>query len=284
MTKYFQRIKQMGCIALCVTSLICLPALANGATNTPFAQPDPTYAKSDPLEGYNKIAFRFNTLLDDFLFKPAAEVYNFVLPSFARTGVKNFFNNVGNIPTIINDVLQLDIYQATSDSWRLAINTTIGIGGLFDVAELTGLEPHENDFGITLATWGWQHSSYLVIPVIGPSTIRDGVALPVGVLMTPYPYILDSYTSNALFLLNIVNVRSQQLAAEPLLQQLSVDKYVFLRDAYLQRRNHQIGLDEEITIDFDPYVETEESGKPVEIPLPEDEVPAQGAVGRALTF
>lgn len=195
----------------------------------------------DPYENFNRHAFKLNQGIDKAIFKPVATVYQTVLPWPVTKGVNNFFNNLGEIPTIINDVLQVKFYQATSDTWRFIINSTVGIFGLIDVASKIGLEKHYQDFGLTLATWGYKNSAYLVLPLFGPSTIRDGIALPVNKsYFNIYPYLYPVSTRNTLYGLGLINTRAQLLEVDRLIQQAAFDRYSFERNAYLQRRKHQI--------------------------------------------
>lgn len=195
----------------------------------------------DPLERFNRATFALNDKLDQFILKPVAKVYNAVLPKPINQGIHNVFNNIGNLPTIANDLLQLDFYHTANDFWRLAINTTIGVGGLFDVAARLGLQPNTNDFGLTLARWGWTHSVYVVWPLWGPSTFRDGIGLPVDYYaFSIYPYIHPAATRYSVYGLGVVDRRAQLLQFENVLQEAAFDKYVFIRNAYMQRRAYQI--------------------------------------------
>ena len=195
----------------------------------------------DPLEGYNRAVFSFNDAFDRYFFKPVATFYNKVMPKPLNRGIHNAFQNINTITTVANDLLQLHLYQMTSDLWRLALNTTIGIGGLFDVAKSMGLEPYQNDFGITLARWGWQSSSYFVIPILGPSSIRDLISWPVDYYaFSIYPYIHPVATRKAIILWSMLDARAYQLQFQNVLEEIAVDKYSFYRNAYLQRRAYLI--------------------------------------------
>jgi len=139
-------------------------------TDMPEMSAEEASYNKDPLERFNRVMFTFNDNLDFYLIKPVAELYNAVLPKPLNKGIHNFFNNLGEIPTIANDLLQLNLYQMTKDICRLGINTTMGIGGLFDIATRMHLPYFQNDFGLTLARWGYKDSSYLVLPVLGSNT------------------------------------------------------------------------------------------------------------------
>ncbi|GAB4392095.1 MAG: hypothetical protein Tsb005_04650 [Gammaproteobacteria bacterium] len=210
-------------------------------------------AEKDPLEKYNRAVHSFNDKVDRVTLKPVAKVYNKVLPNRVKKSVGNFFNNLEEIPTFVNDVLQLKFNYALSTAWRFAINTTVGIGGLFDPADYLGIQRKPEDFGLTLAHYGWRESSYFVLPLLGPSTIRDTVALPVNWFTSVYPY-LDSPYRYGLTGSMLVSRRAQFLDIERIVDQATLDKYVFTRDAYLQRREFLINQ-KTSTEEIDPYLE-----------------------------
>ncbi|RDI41710.1 MlaA family lipoprotein [Aquicella lusitana] len=200
-----------------------------------------TANNKDPLERFNRVMFTFNDKLDQFILKPVATVYNKIMPKPLNKGIHNFFNNIGELPTIANDVLQLNFYQASNDFWRFGVNTTVGILGFFDVASRINLKYYSNDFGLTLAAWGYKSSNYLVLPFFGPSTIRDGIGLPVDYFaFSVYPYIEPDSTRYAVYALGAVDRRAQLLKFESVMEEAALDKYVFVRNAYLQRRSYQI--------------------------------------------
>jgi phospholipid-binding lipoprotein MlaA len=207
----------------------------------------------DPYEPFNRVMYNFNEVLDKYLIKPVATLYNKVVPKPLTKGIANFFSNIDTVPTVANDVLQANFYQATSDAWRLAINTTVGIGGFFDVAADMGLEHNYEDLGLTFARWGYTQSNYLVLPFLGPSTVRDGVAWPINYeYLTIYPYITPVRARYQLYALNLVSKRADLLRYQDVMQQATLDKYVFMRNAYLQRRNYLIQRNKELG---DPYLE-----------------------------
>jgi len=208
--------------------------------------------QQDPYESFNRVMYKFNDFLDRAIVKPVTRVYITVLPKPITKSVSNFFSNLNNIPTIINDVLQGNFYQETSDTWRLGINTTIGILGLFDVASHMGLESNSEDFGLTLAHWGYNNSNYLVLPFFGPSTIRDGLGIPVTYYMSVYPYIDNDKISYGLYGVGVVDKRSQLLDYDNVMQQAAIDRYAFMRNAYMQRRNYLIQRNKELN---NPYLE-----------------------------
>lgn len=214
---------------------------------------DPYYVNpKDPYEKFNRSMYRFNDIMDQLILKPTATFYNKVVPKPLNKGIANFFSNINNVPTVLNDALQGNIYQATSDSWRLAINSTIGILGFFDFAADMGLEPNSEDFGLTLARWGWTNSNYLVLPFFGPSTVRDGVGIPINYyFLSVYPYIKPVRTRYEIYALGIISRRADLLHFQSVFENAAVDKYSFLRDAYLQRRAYLIERNKELG---DPYL------------------------------
>lgn len=209
----------------------------------------------DPYEPFNRAMFQFNDWLDRLIIKPVATLYNAIVPKPLVTGISHFFNNIDNIPTIANDLLQTNFYQANRDAWRLVINSTVGVVGLFDVAAQMGLEPNTEDLGLTFAHWGYKNSYYLVLPFLGPMTIRDSLAWPINYeFLTIYPHVRPARTRYALYGLSVVDDRAHLLQYENVMEQAALDKYVFIRDAYLQRRNYQIQRNNELG---NPYFEKE---------------------------
>ena len=199
----------------------------------------PTF--TDPYEGLNRAVFTFNDFVDNAVLKPLATLYQTIIPSPISQCVTNFYNNIRTIPTIANDVLQLHLYQALNDSWRLGINTTIGIGGLFDVATKMGLPIYKNDFGLTLARWGYSSSNYLVIPFFGPGSFRDLVGLPVDYyLFSIYPRINPERDRFAIYGLGVIDRRAQLLKFQNVLEEAALDEYVFIRNAFMQRRSFEL--------------------------------------------
>jgi phospholipid-binding lipoprotein MlaA len=218
-------------LVICSTWLLSKPVFADHITAT-----DP----QDPYENYNRHAFQMNDTLDRNILKPVARAFN-ALPYPVPQGVRHFFNNLAEIPTIVNDLLQGEFLHATSDTWRFAVNSTIGIGGLCDVASKMQLKPHDNDFGITLAKWGYKSSAYFVLPILGPSTIRDSIGVvPDYNVFSVYPYIYPLTARYGLIALNGVSKRADFLNFEGVVDQLAIDPYVFQRDAYLQHRQAEI--------------------------------------------
>lgn len=193
---------------------------------------------ADPWQGYNRAMFSFNTTVDKHLLKPLAKTYVRFTPSFFRQGVSNVFSNIMDVPSALNDVLQGKFSRAAHDSGRVLINSTLGIAGLLDVAQHMGLQGGDGeDFGQTLAVWGVGSGPYVVLPFLGPSTLRDTTATPVDWYSDPTTYIDHIPTKNTMRGVSILNTRANFL---PLEKSVTGDKYVFIRDAYLQRRNYLV--------------------------------------------
>ncbi len=201
---------------------------------------------SDPFEGLNRAVFAFNDVLDTYALRPVALGYHYITPDFMEAGVGNFFDNLGEVSNVLNNGLQGKFTDAGGALSRLALNTTIGLLGLFDVATEMGLEQHDEDFGQTLGVWGVSSGPYLMLPLLGPSTVRDTAGLVVDYAADPVNWLDDQGDKNAASIIRVVDARSRLLASESL---ISGDKYSFIRDAYMQRREFSIS-DGEIT-DFD---------------------------------
>ena len=186
---------------------------------------------NDPFEDLNRDIFIFNEKLDEKLLKPAALTYRKVTPQFARTGVTNFFNNLEEIDTTINQVLQGEIKYAFNDASRFVINSTIGLLGLIDVASKMGLEKHEEDFGQTLGVWGFDSGPYIMIPFLGPSNPRDLFSRPISSFLSGTFAMEDNDVKLTLVGIDALETRERLLDAETL---IIGDKYIFVKDAYIQ--------------------------------------------------
>jgi phospholipid-binding lipoprotein MlaA len=211
-------------------------------TGCATTQQNERVAKIDPFEPMNRAVFSFNEVTDDYLIKPIAEAYRFVLPEFVRTGVTNFFGNINDVLIGANNLLQGKPAEAANDIGRFFINSTIGILGLFDVATDMGLDKNKEDFGQTLGVWGLPDGPYIVLPLFGASNVRDTVGFVVDI---ETDFILNSDKLNkdqkiSSTALRIVNLRANLLDAGQLLDDAAFDKYSFVRDGYLQRRRNQI--------------------------------------------
>ena len=192
---------------------------------------------SDPFEDLNRDIFIFNEKLDEKLLKPAAIAYRKVTPQFARSGVTNFFNNLEEIDTTINQVLQGEIKYAFNDAGRFVINTTIGLFGLIDVASKMGLERHEEDFGQTLGIWGFDSGPYIMVPFLGPSNPRDLLSRPISSFLSGTFAMEDDDVKITLVGIDALETRERLLDAETL---IIGDKYIFVKDAYVQSREYEI--------------------------------------------
>lgn len=191
----------------------------------------------DPLESFNRAMFTFNDAFDEALLKPVSEAYKENVPQPAQTGVSNFFSNLDDIFVFINDLLQFKFAQAASDLSRLVWNTTIGLGGFIDVATHMDLPKHNEDLGQTLGAWGIGDGPYLVLPFLGPSSLRDTTGIMIEAPQHPVNQnIHDSEEYWATVALMFVDKRAQFLGASKVVDQAALDNYVFIRDAYLQRR------------------------------------------------
>ena len=199
----------------------------------------PLYAKeiNDPFEDLNRDIFVFNEKLDEKILKPTALVYRKVTPQFARTGVTNFFNNLEEIDTTINQVLQGEIKYAFNDAGRFVINTTIGLFGLIDVASKMGLERHQEDFGQTLGVWGISSGPYIMLPFLGPSNPRDLLSRPISSFLSGTFAMEDNDVKFTLVGIDALETRERLLDAETL---IIGDKYMFVKDAYVQSREYEI--------------------------------------------
>jgi phospholipid-binding lipoprotein MlaA len=193
----------------------------------------------DPLEPMNRQIFKFNDAADKYVAHPIATGYVKVTPAPLRTAISNFFSNIGDIGNFANDLLQLKITDATEDLMRFAFNSTFGIGGLIDWATPAGLPKHDQDFGLTLGHYGVPAGPYLVLPLLGPSSVRDSTSWVAAYPLNPGTY-MSAGANAALFGVRFVSARADLLGATDILSQAALDKYAFVRDAYTQRRQYQL--------------------------------------------
>lgn len=211
-------------LAIALSSLI----LSGCASTSPNKNP------KDPLEGFNRSVYSFNDTLDKAILKPVAQGYDKVMPVPAKNMVHNFFSNIDDIFVTCNDLLQLKFAQASSDFTRVWVNSIFGVFGLFDVAH--NLDKHNEDFGQTLGSWGVGSGPYIVIPFLGPSSVRDGAGLAVDSYYGVVENIDNVATRNSLWATNKLDQRVHLLSAEEVIEGTVVDRYSFIRDAYLMRR------------------------------------------------
>jgi phospholipid-binding lipoprotein MlaA len=211
-----------------LAAALCLAAALGGcATGT---------HPGDPFERVNRATFKLNTELDDHIAQPVARGYQHVVPSQMRIMVHNFFANLGDVGNFANNLLQLRMTDAAEDLMRVAMNSTFGVGGLFDFATPAGLPRHHQDFGLTLARWGVPAGPYLMLPLFGPSSVRDGIGLAADVHFTPLSGYVEPGVRNPLYVTQFVSARADMLGATDLLKQAALDPYSFVRDAYIQQR------------------------------------------------
>jgi len=207
--------------------------LAGCATNT-------THDTRDPLEGINRTTYELNKKIDQTVLKPVAKAYNAVLPQPVRNCVGNVFGNISDLYTGANNLLEGRVHDAGSDVCRVAVNTTAGVLGCFDVASGMGFEKHQKDFGITLGVWGVQPGIYIVLPFFGPSDVRDSAGFVVDLYADPVGYVYPVWQRNTAEGVRIIDTRASLLGASNLLQGAALDEYVFVRDGWFSRRLSQI--------------------------------------------
>ena len=242
-----------------LTRLLVVTFLAFGVaacSTQPDRPPSDSSSNMDPLEPINRKVFAFNDFLDRNILKPTAEAYVEYVPKIIRTGVNNFFTNLFSVFTIVNQVLQLKLAEAANDTARFVINSTVGLLGFIDVATMLGLEQHDEDFGQTLGYWGVGEGAYIVLPLLGPSTLRDSTSFVVDYqYYDPY----DPHSHYELFPgdsdwaargINLVDIRAGLLALEGNL--IEGDRYALIRDAFLQRRQFEIADGE---VEEDPFAD-----------------------------
>lgn len=208
----------------------CLAGCATGPQANPV----------DPLEPFNRGVTRFNDTVDEAVMRPVAVAYEKVVPQLMRTGVTNFFNNLVDVWSFANSVMQLRAQQSAQTFMRVNVNTFFGLGGLLDVASEAGLERHREDFGQTLGRYGVGPGPYLVLPILGPSTVRDTAALPVDYYGGLISNVGDIPVRNTLYAMRLVDARAQLLPVDRLLRDAALDRYTLTRDVFLQRRRNDV--------------------------------------------
>jgi len=237
MLSVLRKLKEVFLLGLIVSMVGCA-SIPAGAERSP----------QDPWEPFNRSVFEFNEGLDTYVLKPVVAGYRFILPEFVRDGIYNFFSNYSDIYTALYNLLQGKPSDAFNDLMRVVVNTTMGLGGLVDLATPGGLEKHKEDWGQTLGVWGVPSGPYIVLPFFGPSNVRDTFGT-VADLESDYLFRLlpDVALRNSITGLRVVNARNTYYEAGDLLDGAAIDKYSFVRDAYIQRRAYQIneGRDDE---------------------------------------
>lgn len=213
-------------VLCCSTVLLLAGCATTGTVQT---------SETDPYEDFNRSVFSFNKLIDEYVADPVVQVYTLVTPRFVQTGIGNFFSNLKDINVVLNDLMQAKFLQSGEDTGRFLLNTTIGLGGFFDIASEVGLPKHDEDFDQTFAVWGIPQGPYLVLPFLGPTTgrgigggILDAAANP------------STYVGAPIQLLNMLNARANADGSLKLIDEAALDPYVFTRESYLQFRKHLI--------------------------------------------
>ena len=214
--------------------------LAAAVTLTGCATTSGIPSQQDPWEGFNRSMFSFNEGLDKAVIKPVAQGYDAVAPDPVKTGVSNFFSNIGDVFIGVNNLLQGKVGDAASDAGRVLVNTTIGILGLIDWASDMGLEKHDEDFGQTFGRWGIGSGPYVVLPFFGPRTLRDSVGLAADLNTDPVAKMHAVPERNTLLTTRVIDQRADLLPAEKVIEGAALDKYTYIRDAYLQRRERLV--------------------------------------------
>lgn len=226
------RMRQAGAASLVVAGVVL-----SGCASTQAANPQ------DPYEGYNRSMTRFNDAVDDAVFKPVATAYQTITPTPVRTAVTNFFGNLGDLWSLVNHALQGNGEQAYNHVVRFTTNTVLGFGGLLDIATEMQVDRNKQDFGLTLGSWGIKPGPYLVLPFLGPSTVRDTVALPVDWQGYVLADLRPVSHRNSLTGLNLINKRANLLNASDTLDAASLDRYALMRDFYLKQRDRSSSQD-----------------------------------------
>jgi len=243
------------------TLLILAAASLTGCASTHALNP------ADPFEPFNRSMYTFNDTLDKVVAKPIAQGYNKVMPDVGRTMVSNFFSNLDDVVVTANDLLQFKFVQAFSDGMRFLVNSTVGVGGLIDVASMR-LDKNDEDFGQTLGYWGMETGPYLMLPLLGPSSFRDGIGSIGDGQISPVSRTRHVRTRNQLYLTRAINGRAQLLSQEKILDGALIDRYAFIRDAYLQQRQslvfdgnppHDPYEDEDLNFEYQPQTPAPEA-------------------------
>jgi phospholipid-binding lipoprotein MlaA len=209
-------------------------SLLGGCATTPGGDP------RDPLEGFNRSVFSFNEAVDNAVLKPVATGYQKVVPQFVRTSVDNFFANLGDAWSAVNLVLQAKPQPALETGMRFVFNSTLGLGGLFDIAGDAGMERRTEDFGQTLGRWGVGPGPYLVLPILGPSTVRDTGALALDFQAAPAAWFQERRDQVGVSVLQVISTRARLLSATRTIDDIALDKYLLIRDGFLVRRRNQV--------------------------------------------
>ncbi len=243
----------------------CLLIFSGCATTSDIKDP------TDPYESFNRTSYQFNKAIDDVALRPLAKGYDAVFPGPMKVGISNFFSNLEEVPTTVNSVLQGKFADALSDLGRFIINTTLGLAGFMDVATDLGLEKHDEDFGQTLGVWGVSSGPYLVLPFLGPSTMRDVVGKPLDSTYSLQNDIDHIPTKNSIYFMELIDLRYRLLALDSQLED-AIDEYSFVRDAFMMRLEYKVydgnpPEDEDFYDDFDDEDCDEESAEDCEFEI-----------------
>ncbi|TXH89116.1 MAG: VacJ family lipoprotein [Rhodoferax sp.] len=228
------RLSTLPSLTLYRTVLVLCVLVLSGCASVP--NPD----ARDPWESWNRGVFGFNDAVDRGLLQPVATGYQKVTPTLVQKGVSNFFNNLTDMWSVVNNALALKGRETGDSIGRVLVNTTVGLLGVVDVASDLGIDRHTADFGLTLARWGIGNGPYMVLPLLGPSTLRDTAGLPVDNWGNPINQFGDESTRTGMTVLKVIDTRAQLLGAGRVMDGAALDKYTFMRDAYLQRRRNQV--------------------------------------------
>lgn len=239
-----------------LTTALAVVALSGCAAQSS----DANRSAADPWEPVNRSVYAVNDVLDRAIVKPVAKGYEFVFPAVIRKGVTNFYRNTTTPLTALNNLLQGKGAAASNDLGRFLLNSTFGIGGIIDLATPAGFDRNDEDFGQTLAVWGVPAGPYVVLPGRGPSTLRDALMLPLNAAADPVFWIDDASVRDKLIVLGVIDARQRLFAAEELIGE-SPDRYVTIRESYLQNRNYEIH-DGDLPADDDPYSDLEDFEDP----------------------
>jgi phospholipid-binding lipoprotein MlaA len=238
-----------------LTTVIACLAMG-GCASLPAGKPDPR----DPWERFNRASFKLNDSLDRAVLRPTARAYVKVTPRVIRTGISNFFSNLETVTTLVNNALQGKGRAVGQDTARLLLNSTIGLGGLFDPASAAGIENNDEDFGQTLGAWGVKSGPYLMVPFLGPSTLRDTLARVPDQYTDPVHYLEDDSTRFLITAVEVIDLRAGLLSLDRQLEE-SFDRYAFVRNAWLQRREYKV-MDGNVEDDFEDDMLEEEEAEP----------------------
>jgi phospholipid-binding lipoprotein MlaA len=218
------------------TVLLTVSLFVGGCASVPPEYRDPR----DPWQPFNRAVFKFNTDFDNAFLKPAAQAYQFITPEPLDEGITNFFNNIADATSAVNNVLQFKLSRAGSDVGRVFVNTTVGFVGFFDVASNVGLPSYKEDFGQTLGYWGFGAGPYFMLPILGPSTVRDTFGLAGDIVLDPFFSLEEDEIYWGFVTLRVIDRRAGLLTAGELVDEAAIDRYSFVRDAYLQRRQNLV--------------------------------------------